>query len=413
MQLGLCCSSLQRAFAQNLQERLERNLGVSTLIVEEDSAPVSAVWEQASAADAVLLLLDSISAPGPVKRDDWESLLAHPGAPPVAMLRLGPCHYPKLLERRLFVASSSPPLAAERWVESWLVKMMTRHEQGIDAAPVSAPVPADWWERLVDRPGICFAGAGDIAAAQALAHQAHGHFQGVFWIGCQHRPSIGILGEIEHWSRTAERLLFVLVSPGWPLDFPGSRHSYLVLEGELPPIQSGDSLAPWVGVCQGHGFPASLIDLMLGPRPDWQPLATVLDRDRRLYRTDGQYTANQEAEERHLTVLEETFRAWRNHSLLCSELIAEAASAVRYGFQRHLPVARDLCLQLALFLLSGKRTPEAVFWLRMLTEEADRQSDLATARRARHELSWLVDDTGQLLHDEIGLQLTFEFDKLP
>ena len=40
--------------------------------------------EQASASDAVLLMPDRSSAPGPVKRDDWRSLPEHNGTPPVA-----------------------------------------------------------------------------------------------------------------------------------------------------------------------------------------------------------------------------------------------------------------------------------------------------------------------------------------
>ena len=270
MQLGICCSSLRRAFALGLAERLDRNFGITSLIVEEDSAPVSAVWYQASAADAVLLLLDSVSAPGPVHRRDWESLLEHTGNPPVALLRFGPCLYPKLLERRPFLEPANAT-EAERWVERWLVGLLPSQEEGIDAAPASAPVREEWWLRLVDTPGTRIAAAEDADAAQAFANQAGGHFQGVFWIGCEHRSVPAILGEIEHCSRAAGRLLFILVHAALPLDLPANRHSYLVLEGTPMAIQSGDPLAPWAGVCQAAGFPGSMMDLMLGRRSDWQP----------------------------------------------------------------------------------------------------------------------------------------------
>jgi hypothetical protein len=320
----------------------------------------------------------------------------------VALLRLGPCHYPKLLERRLFIASPTTAIDAERWVERWLVKMMPRQEEGIDTAPVPTTIPDEWWRQLIDRPGICFATARDTSAAQALAHQARGHFHGVFWTGSA--------AEIEHRSRSTERLLFVLVSPGSTLNSQGGRHSYLVLDGAPATIATTDPLAPWVGVCQYQGFPGSMMDLMLGPRADWEPLAKIIDPTRRLYRTEGRYTTMQEAETRHLAVLQETFHSWRNQSPLCRDLIAEAEAALRYGFHHHLAAARELCLQLALFLLAEKRTAEAVTWLRTLEQEADRESDIATARRARHELSWLVDDAGHLRQDiEIGQQLAFDF----
>ena len=410
MQLGLCCSPLQHAFAHGLAGRLERNLGITTLIVEDGSAPLPAVWEQASAAGAVLLLLDPVSAPGPVNRREWASLLEHTGAPPVALLRFGPCQYPKLLERRPFFAPANAA-EAERWVERWLVELLPRREDGIDAAPVSVPVPEEWWPRLVDRPGVCLAAAEDAGAAQAFAHDAGRHFQGVFWIGCERRPAAPVLSEVEHFSRGAGRLLFILVhATGLPLDGLHGPHSYLVLEGEPAVAESGDPLAAWVGACETSSFPGSMMDLMLGRRTDWEPLVTVLDRDRRLYRPPGRFTASREAGHRHLEVLEETFRGWRQHAPLCRELSAEAAGALHRGLECSHPAARGLCLHLALFLLSEKRHAEAVAWLRTLVEEAGRESDLPTARRARMELSWLVDDAGAPRPDiALGEQLAFDF----
>src|SRR5258708_38267466 len=105
MQLGICCSPLQYQLATRLASRFARNLGITTVIVADEYTPVMESWEQASASDAVLLMLDRKSAPGPVKRDDWQSLLEHTGAPPVATLKLEHCFYPKLLERSRFFAA--------------------------------------------------------------------------------------------------------------------------------------------------------------------------------------------------------------------------------------------------------------------------------------------------------------------
>ena len=225
MQLGICCSSRQRAFARALTDRLARNLGVTTLVVEDDEAAVCFTWEQASASDAVLLLLDSASAPGPgVNRADWASLLAHAGAPPVASIRFEPCHYPKLLERGPRFLAPAEAVEAERWTERWLVELLLpRDEAGIAAAPSAGAVPDAWWTQLVDRPGQAVAAPDDIDAAQALASVARRHFQGVFWIGCEHRPPVAILDEIEHWTQGATRLLFVLVHGASPLELPAGR----------------------------------------------------------------------------------------------------------------------------------------------------------------------------------------------
>ena len=415
MQLGLCCSSLQHAFARSLADLLERNLGITTLIIEDDSAPISAIWDQATAADAVLLLLDSISAPGQVNRRDWESLLEHAGTPPVAIVRLEACHYPKLLERRPLFLAASVAIEAWRWVESWLAGLLLpRDEEGIEPASSSAaPAPDEWWARLVDQPGTCFAAADEGGAAQGFARAARRHFQGVFWIGCERRPEAAILDEIEHWSRGATRLLFILVHTQYPPDLPGGRrHSYLVLEGKPPVVHSDDPLSLWVGVCQASGFPGSMMDLMLGRRTEeWESLVTVLDRKRRLYRPPGRFITNRKARQRHLEVLAETFHNWRLQLPLCRELAGETGVALRYGFECASPAARELCLDFALFLQAEKRHPEAVGWLRTVLEAAEQESDLSTACRARKELSWLVDDAGAVVPDvvAVGEQLAFDF----
>src|SRR5947199_8880541 len=123
MQLGICCSPLQRQLALRLTNRLTRNLGITTVIVADESAPLMESVEQASASDPVLLMLDRGSAPGPVKRDDWQSLLDHTGTPPVATLKLEHCFYPKLLERSRFFAPNGNELEAGRWLERWLVSI--------------------------------------------------------------------------------------------------------------------------------------------------------------------------------------------------------------------------------------------------------------------------------------------------
>jgi hypothetical protein len=54
MQLGLCCSPLQQPFACRLAARLERNLGITTLIVTTASQTIAEAWEQTSACTAAV-----------------------------------------------------------------------------------------------------------------------------------------------------------------------------------------------------------------------------------------------------------------------------------------------------------------------------------------------------------------------
>ena len=181
--------------------------------------------------------------------------------------------------------------------------------------------------------------------------------------------------------------------------------------GAPPLLQSDDGLAPWVGVCQAPGFPSAMMEL-LGRQPEeWAPLVVTLDRERGLYRAPGRYVTNRRARQRHLEALAGTFDRWRLKPDLCRELLGEAASALRYGFDSDSAIARQLCLELALFLQAEKRNAEAVGWLRVLVEEAERHGDVTAERRARNEISWLVDDSGTALAETaaVGEQLGFDF----
>ena len=415
MRLALCHSALQNTFARGLIERLARNLDIVSLTIEADSSPAHEAWEQGAACDALLLILDSVSAPGPVKRQDWEGLLEHSGELPVAVLRLEDCQYPKLLERRRPFLAPESLLEAERWVERWLVRMLPEGSEGIGAAAIAAPVPEDWWAPMVDQPGVWTGSAADADSAQAFARAAGAHFQEVFWIGCAQRTPESIRHELEHWSRGAVRQLFILVHCDLaPESLPGGRHSYLVLAGQ-PAVagQSDHELSPWLGACQASGFPGLMLDLMLAgrSRSEWASLVTVLDPGRGWYRPLGLFPTHREAQDRHLAILAETFRNRRARASECRELAGEVSAALRYGFQNNTAAAYELCLQFSLVLLDTNRNSEAAEWLRTLVEKSSLAGDEGMAGRARRELSWLVDDTGATLHSvpAPGEQLMFDF----
>ena len=401
MQLGICCSPQQHQFAATLASRFERNLGITTVIVADEHAPLMESWDQASASDAVLLMLDRRSAPGPVKRDDWQGLLAHTGAPPVATLKLEHCYYPKLLERgRFFAATSGNQLEVERWVERWLVSIQTTGAgteiQRILSA--GAPIPAEWWAKAVDTSGVLTIPPDDIDAVQTFAYEAGLHFRGVVWIGCEGVPPEALTAEIEFRCAAVDsgRLLFVLVHAEPDLVIPPAcvvRHSFVIVEGRpREALGAGNPIEAWIGACRPSGFPAALLDLMLGQerRHEWESLVTPLTADHRWFRPRGDEVApNREASKRHLEALQDSFRAWRRQPELCRELVGEAAWAIQ---RDQLTSSSELCLDVALFLLAEKRTAEAVTWLRILAVTADEQDEFAI--QAREELRWLVDEFG-------------------
>ena len=408
MQLAICCSPLQAGFVRALTLRLERNLGIATLIIEDDVEPLWALWDQATGADAVLLMLDAVSASGPLDRSDWEPLLEHSGSPPVAILRAEPCVYPKLLERRPFLALADP-LEAERWVERWLVALLPRHD-GLRAAANQAPVPDEWWRQLVDKPGLQVVPVSETDSVQEFAARASAQFQGVEWIGCDGRAPEVIAGEVEHVTRNAQRLLIVLAHMGQPLDLPPGPHSYLIVEGQPATVPAPDDVASLVGACQTSVFPARMIEAMLVRRPAFEPIVQLLDSGRDVYRSPVRFAADEAAEELHLAALHSVFVNWRLQTALCRELVTEITGALRYGLAHNWPLASELCLQAALFLLAEKRNREAVYWLRTLADEATWANDESAAERARKELVWLVDDAGEARPDVVhGEQLALPF----
>ena len=424
MQLGICCSPLQHQLAVRLASRLARNLGITTVIVADEHASLMESWEQSSASDAVLLMLDRRLAPGPVKRDDWQSLLEHNGAPQVATLKLEHCFYPKLLERSRFFAPDGNELEAGRWVERWLVSITpTGADTEIQRISRSdsfggSSSPDEWWTKVVDTPGVFALTPRDIDAVQTFACEAGPHFRGVVWIGCEGVPREALKAEIEFRGAAVEsgRLLFVLVYADPEVAIPPgcageSRHSFVIVEGRPEATSArrgGNAIEASTGACRQSGFPGALLDLMLGHerRHEWESLVTPLTADRRWFRPRSPIAPNRRACQSHLGVLQKLFGAWRRQPDLCREFVGEAAWAV----QRDRPASGELCFDLAMFLLAQQRMPEAVTWLRILAATADEQDEFAI--QAREELRWLVDEFGSYRRPQpivSGEQVSFDF----
>ncbi len=375
VQLSICCSSRTSGIAARLAARLERNLGIRTLLVQEDSAPVSETWEEGAAADAVLILLDAHTAPPPLRREDWKGLIDHDGAPPLAFVRCEDCAYPKLLERRPFFAADTQ---LDRALEAWLVPMLPA-QPGIDPAPVSANVPDDWWAQLVDAPGHLE--TADIDAAQTFAHAARKHFQSVVWIGCAGREPALIRAELE-WRAPQGRVLAILAHIDKPLKLPLSRCSVLQVVG---PVPEGDADAA-LGACYAPVFLGSLA-VELGADLSQ---AVLLDRGEALYRLRATPAASPDLRQLHLEALQRRFQHWRQRPDLVLLLVAEVPAALAHGFSHDWARASELCRRTAFLLLGAGRRREGIRLFHRLLLEAEDRGDTDTAEEARHELSWLT-----------------------
>lgn len=382
MQLSICCSSRARDVAAHLTLRLEKNLGVQTLLVEEDAVSVSETWEEGAAGDAILILLDGLSAPPPLRREAWTGLIDHEDSPPVAYSVLGECAYPKLLERRRFLPATDA-LALERAAEKWIVSLMPAVE-GIAAAPCHGVVPEDWQGLLVDQPGEVH--TEDVAAAQAFAHATASHFQGVLWLGCAGREPALIRSELEYRLRGEGRRLVVLAHAEKPIKTSGGPHSYVQVLGQ--PAAAGDAAA---GACYAPRFPGWLARELGSSLAG----AIALDAGAGLFRLTNAVPTTDAHRQHHLEIVHRHFQHWRSNPEPCSELVAEVPAAIQHGFHRDWQRGTELCRRTAYFLIAEGRRREGIrLWHRLLLEAEERQ-DAENAEIARHELSWLTDEEGE------------------
>jgi hypothetical protein len=378
--------------AGRIAARLERNLGVQTLLVHEDEVPVSETWEEGTGSDAVLVLLDSVSAPKPLDVRAWKGLTEHAGAPPVAFVRLEECAYPKLLERRRFFAGGD----AERSVERWVVSLMDALP-GITIEPHDAPFPEEWWIELADQPGMAI--TADVGAAHAFAARAAGHFQSVLWIGGEGREAAVIRAELEYRRKTG-RSLIILAHLAKPLVLDPDSNSVLQVTGT--PAPGGESA---LGACYGPIFPGWLAREM-GVSFDG---AYLLDEKKDLYRLAGRPVPTDAEKARHFEIVEKQIRGVKKKPKQCRTILGEVAGALDYGFAQEWDKAARLAKRAANLLREDGRRRESARLYNRLLVEAEERGDEETAAEAKHELSWLTEDSEAPAADTIaGQQMSFD-----
>lgn len=348
--------------------------------MQVDDVPVTETWEEAAGANALLILLDRVTAPPPLRREDWKALIDQEGSPALAFTVLEDCAYPKLLERRPFL-SAPDPLIWERAVETWLAPRLPG-AAGLEPAPLAAEIPGSWWAQLVDSPG--HAETADPAIAQAFAQQARGHFQNVVWLGCAGRDAALVRAELEYRRAASTRALIVLAynEKAWPL--PSDRHSYLRLNALIPAAGPENP----VGACYAPAFPGWLARELGGDLSQ----AIRLASGEEIYRLAEAPPAGLAARQTHLEILQRYFRRWKDDPQPCRDLTNEVSAAVQHGFEHDWERGAELARRAAFHLLSEGRRREGIRLFHRLRQEAESRGDAETAADAQHELSWLNEE---------------------
>jgi hypothetical protein len=409
MLLTICCSAESVAMARLLASRLERNLAiVPQVVVGEDPAPI--LWEEGAISGAVLMLLDSSTAPKPFRRQEWQPLLAHieaRKAPAIGFVRIEECAYPPLIERKGFF---SGPEQAERSVERWVIPML-RRQPGLVPDATGADIPAEWWSELVDRPGRLTLPADAAERVQQFAHAAAPHFQSVAWIGCARRTRDAIQGEAEHRVR-GDRTLIVLAHERPGLAIAGARCSVIGFAGPRTQRREETAFAESVGACYAPLFPEWLAREIAGESNcGFDAFATVVHDGRRLFRANHVYASSAAARRRHYEIVASAFHHWRSQPDMCRELLYEVPGAADYGFDHAWTNAAEMCQRAAYLLLTEERRAEAAALFQMVAEQAALRGDTAIHQHARHELSWLT-GSFDALHSNAGVdpqQMALEF----
>lgn len=403
------CGSL--AAERLILKRFERFPELRFHSFATDDAPVSETWEDGIDSAGLLVLLHPDAMPPQALRQYWAGLIDYSGTTPIAFVLMGRCNYPAVFERRPFFRWPAEQRALERWVVNLLPKVPLSQ-----VAPAEATVPEELWTTLVDQAGTYWLtgppGTGKSRIAQAFAYAARGHFQSTLWIGCGGRAATSIEAEMQR-RLPASPTLLVLDDLRRPVELPGAPHSVLVTSRE--PFGEGEWLDledrfPWpevvdtpisraVSVCFGPDFALSLAREIAG---DAQGLpgaaAELLEAGRDRYRRVGPEQPDLALLPTHFAAVLRRFRQWRAQPERCAEVEYELEAALDFGFTACWEDAIDLCRAAFGYLseAAGRRV-EAIALMQLLSAEAEGRGDRATMEIAKRELSWLVDDDGELL----------------
>jgi hypothetical protein len=415
---------------------------------------------------ATLLILSPASVPRRLDRAAWEGVLQHVAGhatPPVGVVLLGECPYPRLLERARFFRWADGSRETLRAIERWIV--------GLDACerPAVDPAALPWfegrereiellWETLVDAPGGLAwiegpPGAGKTCLAQTFARQAGDHFRDVLWVACGERSAAAVAADLEDQLRGAllaeHRVLLVfddVTGVGPPLPPPGGRASVLVTArtgcaavpahaqtigldplppAPIEPLVDSAELGLWqaMAMCRPQGlaleFAAGLAQVPPAAAEGLirKRLVDPLDyRDSRLRLSALSRALAREGADigplrrRRAEHLHGIFRRAAETPQTALACLPELPPSLDWACRADWELAGRLAWRAFAFLRVRGRFAEGAETLRRLRDEAAARQDLGVVDACTYELSWAVDGAGApCLRPDASEQLTLQF----
>lgn len=457
----LCYSPADREVADRIQVRLIHG-AEATVWLEPcgrgTGQTLAAAWDGGLSAAAIVLLLSPNSIPDRLPVEQWRPLLEHVdgnATPPVGVVLLEACPYPRLLERkRLFRWSGSGP-GILRQIESWIVGL---HDDG---PPSFVPARLPWfearhseltamWEMLVDGPGAVLVlnpepRSGKTSLAQEFACAASGHFRDVVWIACGDRPADSIAWELRRFA-PQHRVLLVLddLTEDLPLQPANDRRASVLVttrradlnmpvEGQtirtgypappLPecPAPGGAERRLWdaMSACRPQSIPLNVAMRISGMEPGEaqdaaqrlvaQRLVDPLDAAGMHFRMAAT-PAGGAFRERHGQAIYEIFSQWRTQPENARTARAELEPALKWALASDWTLATRLANHAGAFLRAEERNPEAARIYAQLRQAARQRGDDEVAENCSWELSWLQTEEGEPRPAAVsGHQLAFAF----
>ncbi len=312
-------------------------------------------------------------------------------------------------------------------------------------------------------------GSGKTSLAHEFARAASGHFRDILWIECGSRSQVSIAGELAfqlgvRLDEPAEelvrlcglieehRLLLVLddVTEEMPILAPLEGRSSVLITTQssalkLPPhvriirvekairptledLQAGSverRLWEAISICRRNGFPMELPAQIArinesdakaaGERLVAQRWIDPLDTAGTRFRVGAASSAKlpdadyEILRQRHAIVLNEEFATWRARPARCKALLAELEIGFQWAMRSDWSLATSLADRAFAFLKAEGRLPEAAQIYTQLRQAAEHKQDKRVIQSCSWELSWIRDESGNLLSPVIGDQLAFGF----
>jgi hypothetical protein len=433
----LSFASPDRDVASQIAVYLEQATAARMVVDPCDGgAGIAEGWEGGLGAQAIVLLLSGDSVPSGLSREQWDPLLAHVTGnhvPPVALVWVGDCKPPKLLERGCrFSWQERPGIETLRTLGRWVTQVAAERESH---SFVPAAVPGftgreqeldTLWRLLVDRPGtVVVVGdedCGKTALAQQFAYQAAVHFQDVVW-GDSLPATAGRTLHIRDHSESVlvgpDSVSTIVTCRSLPPNAGGVhvlRVEPLGLDLPAPPPMDADALRMWQGLalCHRHmllrelaagiagldlipataAMDALLAQRLADPVDESGVFARLSAGSQRAALLSRATTGTEALRRRHAELVLARFQRWSDNPDGCEPYLPELPAALEWSRRVDWPLAADLALRAADYQRMRRRNAEATDLLRPTLAQAVALGDNRIREQCEWELSWLEETPG-------------------